>query len=853
MSEETKDDESFVRMCVTHEGAVNLGSYIGILLALLALGLLVWAENYAVATTRGLEEGAGKVVEVKADKVDAANEGKLVHVSGEATTAEPLVDPDFGISTPVLKLMRTVETYQWKETKKETKKDDKTITSYTYSKEWATSKPKTNFEDPKGHVNPEEVPYKELELASSSAKLGAFMLTENQLKQMKGREPLAITDDLLKQRAAESKDRGELGSDGKLFVSQSGSSHVGEPEVGDVQVSYFVAKPQVITVVAKQTADTFAPYESSAGTHVDIIEPGAHDTKAMFAAAHGNSRIVHWAIRIFLTLLLAPAIFLMIRPMALESGFDLMGKRVNIGFLVFATFAATGIMLVVVGVRWLIYQPVFGGEVLAIGIATLFIMRWILRRFDKSGMFTPLQQFSKDEIALFRQVALDPNNTKLRLQLADLLTQHKNPLGEFIRVDLELDGMAENDSRRTILDPRWSALFEAHTHKWFLGLKKIGLEPVLMGKFAPYLWLNRGVIEKIDIYRPKILPKHADRLFLAAPGLREIDFHGTVWVRGDWKDIDKEYDFPAIFALPHLEQIGELDMSSIRVDQKTLEALATSPHLKNLKRLVLNANSAGVKGIEVLANSTTLRELNDLELRSSSVGDAGAVALAKSPILSQLTQLHVSGNDLTAEGVRALATSQFVTNLTNLDFGYNNAGAEGAASLAASANLSKLSAINLGSNNIGPAGFRALAESSQLTNLKKVELPSNEIDAESIRSILTSRSFGKLEELDLSNNGIGDAGAEVLASWPGLAHVKKLSLSSNSITGAGIRALASSPFVTAIKELELSSNEGGISAARALVASETLTSLKTLKISYASLTPEGEKLLKVRFGEEVSL
>ena len=56
----------------------------GLVLVIGACILLFWAEGRAVKTARSLEEGKGLVVEVDAAKIDAGNDGKLVHITGDA-------------------------------------------------------------------------------------------------------------------------------------------------------------------------------------------------------------------------------------------------------------------------------------------------------------------------------------------------------------------------------------------------------------------------------------------------------------------------------------------------------------------------------------------------------------------------------------------------------------------------------------------------------------------------------------------------------------------------------------------------------------------------------------------------
>ena len=89
------------------------GMLFGGALAAVAVFVLFWNEGRAVKRAEALQEGGGAVVTVSADKVDPANEGKLVHLTGAATTTETLADAEFGITTNALKLRRVAEMYQW--------------------------------------------------------------------------------------------------------------------------------------------------------------------------------------------------------------------------------------------------------------------------------------------------------------------------------------------------------------------------------------------------------------------------------------------------------------------------------------------------------------------------------------------------------------------------------------------------------------------------------------------------------------------------------------------------------------------------------------------------------------------
>ena len=79
---------------------------------------------------------------VAADKVDPANEGKLVHVTGTLSTTGPATDSDFAVKIDGVRLVRHVEMFQWTEqsgteTTKKLGGGETTKTTYTYRQEWA--------------------------------------------------------------------------------------------------------------------------------------------------------------------------------------------------------------------------------------------------------------------------------------------------------------------------------------------------------------------------------------------------------------------------------------------------------------------------------------------------------------------------------------------------------------------------------------------------------------------------------------------------------------------------------------------------------------------------------------------
>ena len=181
-------------------GAIK-GVLMGFVLFILAFPLLFWNEGRAVTTYKTLKEGGNIVVSVAADRVDAANAGRLIHVSGFADTNATLADPVFGVSAKALKLKRTVEMYQWKEnTSSDTTKKlgggTETVTEYSYSREWSERIINSDgFKQAGGHQNPTAMPYSSTEQIADRVTLSAFTLSPRLVGKIDSYEPLVINSD----------------------------------------------------------------------------------------------------------------------------------------------------------------------------------------------------------------------------------------------------------------------------------------------------------------------------------------------------------------------------------------------------------------------------------------------------------------------------------------------------------------------------------------------------------------------------------------------------------------------------------------------------------------------------------
>lgn len=360
------------------------GILFGLLLIVLAVVLLFWNEGRAVQTHKSLTEGKGIVLSVAADAVDPANEGKLVHLTGEAVVEGVLVDEDFGISSEAIRLRREVEMYQWQE-KSETKTEKKlgggeeTVTTYTYSKGWSGSPVDSSaFQQPGGHQNPSGFPVESATWDAETASVGAFVLPPDLVSQLGGFEALPVRE--IPQDAQWPADA--TVEQGRIYVGED----AGAPHVGDLRIAYSVVEPGPVSIVAAQRGDSFAGYRTKAGDTIAMIEPGTHTAQEMFESAIAGNTMLTWLLRLAGFFMLWFGFSLLFAPLSvLADVVPFLGNLVGMATGFFAFLLALAVALVVIAVAWIVFRPLLGILLLAMALVAGFLSLRVLRRQPKAA------------------------------------------------------------------------------------------------------------------------------------------------------------------------------------------------------------------------------------------------------------------------------------------------------------------------------------------------------------------------------------------------------------------------------------------------------------------------------------
>jgi len=386
MSDEVTDVSS--QGWLSRIGESIKGILVGGVLFLLAFPLLWWNEGRAVQTYKSLQEGRGAVVSVPAEKADAANEGRLVHLSGMATTQETLQDPLFSVTAQAIRLNRKAETYQWVETKKSEKRKklgggEETVTTYSYSKDWKDKRiDSAEFKEPSGHANPASLPFESQSWQAQRVTVGGFQLSDGLVGSIRRSVEVPFTQAGVDGLPGAVKAKARL-SGSTLYVGADPSA----PAVGDVRISFTKVPPADVSVIAKQVGAGLSAYQTKAGDPLEMLEPGVVTADLMFKSAEDANTMLTWVLRLVGFLVMFFGVTMLLRPIRVVADVvPFFGTLVGMGLGLIAFLVAAPLTLLTIAIAWIASRPVLGVTLLLVACVGF---GWLIARFARQKRIVP--------------------------------------------------------------------------------------------------------------------------------------------------------------------------------------------------------------------------------------------------------------------------------------------------------------------------------------------------------------------------------------------------------------------------------------------------------------------------------
>jgi hypothetical protein len=354
------------------------GSFVGVLIGIVLLIagaiLLYWNEGRAVDALVALDRGAKQVVAIDADKVEAANDGKLVYLRGDLATRDGARDPLFNVAgNGLIRVKRDVEMYQWRE---ETHSESQshvggsktTTTTYTYTKEWSSTPIRSSaFHHPEGHANP-SMAVNSAFFDARDAKLGAYRLGASVLSRMSAFTPLDPGTASLPPGYQRDGDGLYRGVD------------PANPAVGDLRVHFAGLQPQAYSVVAGLASGTLSGYRGARDYEIALAEPGVVSSEQLFKAQEHSEKIVTWILRAVGFVVIFIGLVLIAQPIATVLAFLPFFENIaEAGIFLMAVMLAVPLTLLIVAVAWLAHRPLIGAVLIAAAAASAFVFPRVRR------------------------------------------------------------------------------------------------------------------------------------------------------------------------------------------------------------------------------------------------------------------------------------------------------------------------------------------------------------------------------------------------------------------------------------------------------------------------------------------
>jgi uncharacterized protein (TIGR02996 family) len=361
--------------------------------------------------------------------------------------------------------------------------------------------------------------------------------------------------------------------------------------------------------------------------------------------------------------------------------------------------------------------------------------------------------------ALEKAVRDNPDDLAAHAALADLLSEHGDPRGELIQVQLALEDDKRPAAERKALQKREKKLLQTHGREW-------------LGSLAPYLLDQEGIPEylqgtqqyqfqfargRLDYLRVPDLKVAFARVLAAAPearSLRRLFIEGTAYEEpGEYergKDIPTHANVhcPALYPLLGAPFLGNLrvfhlgepmegnEYANCHTDGEAAAELVKK--MPQLAELYLLAHRVDTDQLFALKTLTRLRILQVYHCTNYPLD-----TLAANRALGNLTHLLLFPHSLeiddepyiTVPGVRALVNSRNLPALTHLQLRLSPLGDEGCAEIVRSKVLRRLKVLDLMHGRITDEGARTLADCPDLKNLELLELSYNRLTAAGVKAL----------------------------------------------------------------------------------------------------------------------
>lgn len=349
------------------------GLIAGIALIVIGSCVLWFNEADAVANIKAVKDVSENVIEISSEAVDPANDGKLVCLSGNFKVLDDYVNDDvFPVETKTAKLRRIVEVYQWEESGDED-------SGYSYNKTWSEDLINSSSFHNSSYNNPTIKPYESESFCAQNVELGAFTLSQQQIKELDTDETLTID--------ASSALPMNYKISGNCITN---SADTANPTVGDVRIRYEYNNFTTATVLAVQKGNSFETYTAPNGKTFNRVDDGKMDSQQLIEKITEENNALKWALRAIGAVAVMIGYISLISPLSGIVRFvPLLGGIVGWVLSLAAALVGLAHSLIEIAIAWFVYRPTLSIILLALVAVIITIILVFIKKNKKEDEPVP--------------------------------------------------------------------------------------------------------------------------------------------------------------------------------------------------------------------------------------------------------------------------------------------------------------------------------------------------------------------------------------------------------------------------------------------------------------------------------
>jgi hypothetical protein len=217
------------------------------------------------------------------------------------------------------------------------------------------------------------MPYKSTQQVAKDVALGAFALSPSLVGKINNFESLAIESDApVPEQLKTTAKLHDMG----FYMGADPTS----PKIGDMRISFKIAKPTEVSVIAKQVESTFEPYSTKAGGKIELLETGKHSAEEMIQKAQESNKTLTLILRIVGFVLMFAGLNMIFKLLSVIADvLPILGNIVGAGTGIICFLLAAILSLITIAIAWIVYRPLLGIILIVIAVGLAVAIKFKLK------------------------------------------------------------------------------------------------------------------------------------------------------------------------------------------------------------------------------------------------------------------------------------------------------------------------------------------------------------------------------------------------------------------------------------------------------------------------------------------